>query len=142
MSAMQLLRVSVHQRISVAVEDVLVQLEKGPEAAELAVLRALLTERLSAAAEEIAGLFEKAVAEYENREQRPERETCRQEMLLNFALESEVRLHRPGGSPLTVMCLHAEDSEFARMRMSAPQTRLFLKNWSFFFFFKTSMPHF
>lgn len=96
MSPLQLLRVSVHQRISAAAEDVLLRLEKRAAAA----LRALLTERLAAAAEEVVGLFERAVAEYEARVQQSGQEMCRQGMLLNAALKLQVRLHRAGGSPL------------------------------------------
>ncbi|CAB1420964.1 unnamed protein product [Pleuronectes platessa] len=49
MSDVQLLRVSVHERISAAAEDFLLQLEKGGETARVPALRAMLTERLTAA---------------------------------------------------------------------------------------------
>ncbi|GLD69088.1 uncharacterized protein AKAME5_002040100 [Lates japonicus] len=94
MCAVQLLRVSVHERISAAAEDFLLQVEKGEETAEIPALRALLTERLTAAAEEIVGLFEETVAEYEDRVERSEREICRQRRLLDAVLKPEVRLHR------------------------------------------------
>ncbi|XP_070701989.1 gastrula zinc finger protein XlCGF26.1-like [Pempheris klunzingeri] len=94
MCAVQLLRVSVHERISAAAEDFLLQLEKGEEAAEIPALRALLTERLTAAAEEIVGLLEETVAEYEDRAERSEREICRQRRLLDAVLKPQVRLHR------------------------------------------------
>ncbi|KAG7225305.1 hypothetical protein INR49_007152 [Caranx melampygus] len=94
MCAVQLLRVSVHERISAAAEDFLLQVEKGEEAAEVPALRALLTERLTAAAEEIVGLFEETVAEYEDRVERSEREICRQRRLLDAVLKPEVKLHR------------------------------------------------
>ncbi|KAI3358274.1 hypothetical protein L3Q82_003272 [Scortum barcoo] len=94
MCAVQLLRVSVHERISAAAEDFLLRVEKGEEAAELPALRALLTERLTAAAEEIVGLLEETVAEYEDRVERSEREICRQRRLLDAVLKPEVRLHR------------------------------------------------
>ncbi|XP_018542121.1 zinc finger protein 135 [Lates calcarifer] len=94
MCAVQLLRVSVHERISAAAEDFLLQVEKGEETAEIPALRALLTERLKAAAEEIVGLFEETVAEYEDRVERSEREICRQRRLLDAVLKPEVRLHR------------------------------------------------
>ncbi|XP_030597782.1 zinc finger and SCAN domain-containing protein 2-like [Archocentrus centrarchus] len=92
MCTVKLLRVSVHERISAAAEDFLLQLEKG-EAAELPALRALLTERLTAAAEEIVALLEETVAEYEDRVERSEREICRQRRLLDAVLKPEVRLH-------------------------------------------------
>ncbi|KAG8004788.1 hypothetical protein GBF38_010576, partial [Nibea albiflora] len=94
MCAVQLLRVSVHERISAAAEDFLLRVEKGEEAAEIPALRALLTERLTAAAEEIVGLFEETVAEYEDRVERSEREICRQRRLLDAVLKPEVKLHR------------------------------------------------
>uniref|UniRef100_A0A8D3AXD1 C2H2-type domain-containing protein n=1 Tax=Scophthalmus maximus TaxID=52904 RepID=A0A8D3AXD1_SCOMX len=83
MFAVQLLRVSVHERIGAAAEDFLLQVEKGEEAARVPALRALLTERLTAAAEEIVGLLEETVAEYEDRVERSEREICRQRRLLD-----------------------------------------------------------
>nr|XP_012778259.3 uncharacterized protein LOC101463868 [Maylandia zebra] len=92
MCAVQLLRVSVHERISAAAEDFLLRLEKGEEAAELPALRALLTERLTAAAEEIVALLEETVAEYQDRVERSEREICRQRRLLDAVLKPEVRL--------------------------------------------------
>ncbi|XP_029900123.1 uncharacterized protein LOC115354087 [Myripristis murdjan] len=94
MLPLQLLRVSVHERISAAAADFLLLLEKGREAAEIPELRALLTERLTAAAEEIVGLLEKTVAEYEDKAERAEQEMCRQRKLLNILLKPQVRLHR------------------------------------------------
>ncbi|XP_059205861.1 uncharacterized protein LOC131984886 [Centropristis striata] len=90
MCGVQLLRVSVHERMRAAAEDVLLRVETGEEAA----LRALLTERLTAAAEEIVGLLEETVAEYEDRVERSEREICRQRRLLEAVLKPQVRLHR------------------------------------------------
>ncbi|XP_051811661.1 zinc finger protein 135-like isoform X1 [Acanthochromis polyacanthus] len=102
MCAVQLLRVSVHERISAAAEGFLLQLEKGQEAAELPALRALLTERLTAAAEEIVGLLEATVADYEDRVERSEREICRQRRLLDAVLKPEVRLYRADVQQLLV----------------------------------------
>uniref|UniRef100_A0A8P4KIS5 C2H2-type domain-containing protein n=1 Tax=Dicentrarchus labrax TaxID=13489 RepID=A0A8P4KIS5_DICLA len=96
-ATVQLLRVSVHERISAAAEDFLLQAGKGELTAEVPVsLRALLTERLTAAAEEIVGLFEETVAEYEDRVERSEREICRQRRLLDAVLKPQVKLHRAG----------------------------------------------
>ncbi|CAB1434031.1 unnamed protein product [Pleuronectes platessa] len=84
MSAVQLLRVSVHERLSAAAEDVLLQVEKGGEKARVPALRAKLTERL-------------ALAEYEDRmeqSERSEREIRRQRRLLDAVMQPEVRLHR------------------------------------------------
>lgn len=112
---MQLLRVSVHERLSAAAKDFLLQVEKGEEAAELPALRALLTERLTAAAEEIVALFEETVAEYEDRAERSEREMCRQRRLLDAVLKPEVMLNRAGQSLLTA----PEDPHTAHMLMLA-----------------------
>ncbi|XP_051246570.1 uncharacterized protein LOC127357960 isoform X2 [Dicentrarchus labrax] len=101
-ATVQLLRVSVHERISAAAEDFLLQAGKGELTAEVPVsLRALLTERLTAAAEEIVGLFEETVAEYEDRVERSEREICRQRRLLDAVLKPQVKLHRAGQSLLS-----------------------------------------
>ncbi|CAB1418002.1 unnamed protein product [Pleuronectes platessa] len=97
MSAVQLLRVSVHERISAAAEDFLLQVEKGGGKAQVPALRALLTERLTAAGEEILAGLEKTLAEYEDRveqSERSEREICRQRRLLDAVMQPVVRLHR------------------------------------------------
>ncbi|KAM9839124.1 uncharacterized protein ACBR49_017791 [Aulostomus maculatus] len=107
MCAVQLLRVSVHERILAAAEDFLLQLQKGEEAAEVPVLRALLTERLTAAAEQIVALLEETVAEYEDRVERSEREICRQRRLLDAVLKPEVRLHRADSHALESVNLQA-----------------------------------
>ncbi|XP_034425391.1 zinc finger protein 599-like isoform X9 [Hippoglossus hippoglossus] len=94
MCAVQLLRVSVHERISAAAEDFLLQVEKGEETAQVPAMRAMLTERLTAAVEEIDAGIEETVAEYEDRVERSEREICRQRRLLDAVMKPEVRLHR------------------------------------------------
>ncbi|CAB1428247.1 unnamed protein product [Pleuronectes platessa] len=93
MAAVQLLRVSVHERISAAAEDFLLQVEKGGGKAQVPVLRAMLTERLAAAGEEILAGLEETVAEYEDRVEQSEREICRQRRLLDAVLQPVVRLH-------------------------------------------------
>ncbi|KAM9839125.1 uncharacterized protein ACBR49_017793 [Aulostomus maculatus] len=110
MCAVQLLRVSVHERILAAAEDFLLQLEKGEEAAEVPVLRALLTERLTAAAEQIVALLEETVAEYEDRVERSEREICRQRRLLDAVLKPKVRIHQ-AVSPADVQELLVSEEE-------------------------------
>ncbi|XP_060949166.1 uncharacterized protein LOC133026304 isoform X4 [Limanda limanda] len=102
MCAVQLMRVSVHERISAAAEDFLLQVDRGPEAARVLVLRPLLLERLTAAAEAIVGLFQETVAGYEDVVQRSEREICRQRRLLDAVLKPEVRLHRADVQQLKV----------------------------------------
>lgn len=52
-------------------------------------LRAFVSQRLTAAAEDIFRLFERTVAEYEE-------ELRRQRQLLDAVLKPEVRLHRAG----------------------------------------------
>ena len=97
----QVLRVSVHERISDAAEDFLLQVEKGGETAQVPTLRALLTERLTAAADEIVAVFEETMAVYEERmerSERSEREIYRQRRLLDAVMKPELRLHRVGQS--------------------------------------------
>ncbi|XP_029901364.1 uncharacterized protein LOC115354948 isoform X4 [Myripristis murdjan] len=101
MCAVQLLRVSVHERITAAAEDFLLFLETRKEIAEIPDLRTLLNQRLTAAAEEILGLFEKTVAEYEDKVHQSEKEMCRQRNLLNIVLNPEVKLHRAVSPPDT-----------------------------------------
>ncbi|XP_071378224.1 zinc finger and SCAN domain-containing protein 12-like isoform X2 [Centroberyx affinis] len=57
-------------------------------------LRALVNQRLTAAAEEIFGLFERTIAEYEEEASRSKEEIDRQRKLLDAVLNPEVRLHR------------------------------------------------
>lgn len=52
-------------------------------------LRAFVSQRLTAAAEEIFVLFERAIAEYEE-------EVCRKHKLLDAVFNPEVRLHTAG----------------------------------------------
>lgn len=101
MCSVELLRVSVQERIDAAAEDFLLQVEKGAEPERVPALRALLTERLTAAAAEIVALFEETVAEYEVRVERSEREVSRQRRLLDVLLKPRVRLHTAGESLLT-----------------------------------------
>uniref|UniRef100_A0A672ZF73 C2H2-type domain-containing protein n=2 Tax=Sphaeramia orbicularis TaxID=375764 RepID=A0A672ZF73_9TELE len=96
MCAVQLLRVSVHERISAATEDFLLLLQKDEETTQIPALRALLTERLTAAAEEIIALFVETVADYEGRVERSEQEICRQRRLLEAVLMPQIQLHRAG----------------------------------------------
>lgn len=97
MCVLQQLRVSVHEQVIAVAEDVLEQLKK---ASKPAALRALLTERLTAAAQEIVGLFEEALIEYQDRVRRSQEQICRQEKLLDAVLKPEVRLRRANEYPL------------------------------------------
>lgn len=101
MCGVQLLRVSVHERIIAAIEDVAQQLENGEkEVANFRTLRALFSERLAAAAEEIVALFKKTVLDYESRLQRSEQEVCRQRNLLDVVLTPQVKLQRADNSQI------------------------------------------
>ncbi|MED6239330.1 hypothetical protein ATANTOWER_005017 [Ataeniobius toweri] len=100
MSSVQLLRMSVHERISAAAEDVLRQLENGKKGAKLRTQRALITARLTAVAEEIFGLFKETLAEYEEKLQRSEQEIFRHRKQLDALLKPEVRLYRSEQSQL------------------------------------------
>ncbi|XP_071373150.1 zinc finger protein OZF-like [Centroberyx affinis] len=57
-------------------------------------LRALVKQRLTAAAEEIFGLFERTIADYEEEASGLKEENDRQRKLLDAVLNPEVRLHR------------------------------------------------
>ncbi|CAB1434331.1 unnamed protein product [Pleuronectes platessa] len=94
MAAVQLLRESVHERISAAAEDLLLQVEKGGGKAQVPALRAMLTERLMAAGEEILAGLGETLAEYEDLVEQSEREICRQRRLLDSVMQPVVRLHR------------------------------------------------
>ncbi|KAI9523176.1 hypothetical protein NQZ68_030524, partial [Dissostichus eleginoides] len=58
------------------------------------MLRLVVSERLTAAALEIFGLFERTVAEYEEQLCRSKEENERHRKLLDAVLKPEVRLHR------------------------------------------------
>ncbi len=60
------------------------------------LLRALVNQRLTAAAEEIIGLFERTIAEYEEELCRSKEENERQRKLLDAVFSPRVRLHRAG----------------------------------------------
>lgn len=100
MRTIQLLRVSIYERMNAAAEAILQQLQKDEKAAKLRPLRALLYERLTAAAEEIVGLLQKTVSDYEDRVQLSEEENSRQREILDAVLKPEVRLHRLDQKPL------------------------------------------
>ncbi|XP_062260735.1 zinc finger protein 2-like [Platichthys flesus] len=94
MSVVHLLRVLVHERITAAAEHFLLQGEIGGGKARVPALRAMLTERLTAAEEEILTVLEETVAEYEDRVERSEQEICRQRRLLDAVMKPVVQLHR------------------------------------------------
>ncbi|XP_039664052.1 zinc finger protein 79-like [Perca fluviatilis] len=58
------------------------------------MLRALVEQRLTAAAEEIFGLFERTIAEYEEELCRSKEENERQQKLLDAVFSPQLRLHR------------------------------------------------
>ena len=60
------------------------------------MLRGFVSRRLTAAVEEIFGLFERTIAEYEQELSRSQRDNERQRKLLDAVLKPEVRLHRAG----------------------------------------------
>uniref|UniRef100_A0A8C9XUH7 Zinc finger protein 865 n=1 Tax=Sander lucioperca TaxID=283035 RepID=A0A8C9XUH7_SANLU len=60
------------------------------------MLRALVEQRLTAAAEEIFGLFERTIAEYEEELCRSKEENERQRELLDAVYNPQLRLHRAG----------------------------------------------
>ncbi|KAI3358992.1 hypothetical protein L3Q82_015374 [Scortum barcoo] len=66
------------------------------------MLRALVKQRLTAAAEEIFVLFERTIAEYEEELSRSKEENERQRKLLDAVFKPEVRLHRADVQQLLV----------------------------------------
>ncbi|CAB1418670.1 unnamed protein product [Pleuronectes platessa] len=104
MSAVELLRVSVHDRISAAAEDFLLQVEEGGGKARVPELRAMLIERLMAAGDQILAGLEETLLKYEDHVEQSEREIRRHRKLFDAVMKPEVRLHRAGQSleePLT-----------------------------------------
>ncbi|XP_078020599.1 uncharacterized protein LOC144459804 [Epinephelus lanceolatus] len=67
------------------------------------MLRALVKQRLTAAAEEIFGLFERTIAEYEEELCRSKEENERQRKLLEAVLNPQLRLHRADVQQLSVV---------------------------------------
>ncbi|XP_078112518.1 uncharacterized protein LOC144521783 isoform X2 [Sander vitreus] len=66
------------------------------------MLRALVEQRLTAAAEEIFGLFERTIAEYEEELCRSKKENERQQKLLDAVLNHEVQIQRTDVQQLLV----------------------------------------
>lgn len=97
MSNIQLLRDKVSERLTAAAEELLQRLEAGEASAQTLGLRALLTQRLAAAAEEIVALFQKTVAELEERAERSEEEVKRRRKVWDALLKPQDRLQRSGG---------------------------------------------
>ncbi|XP_053268285.1 gastrula zinc finger protein XlCGF48.2 [Pleuronectes platessa] len=94
MSAVELLRVSVHDRISAAAEDFLLQVEEGGGKARVPELRAMLIERLMAAGDQILAGLEETLLKYEDHVEQSEREIRRHRKLFDAVMKPEVRLHR------------------------------------------------
>ncbi|XP_078020012.1 uncharacterized protein LOC117245941 isoform X1 [Epinephelus lanceolatus] len=67
------------------------------------MLRSLVKQRLTAAAEEIFGLFERTIAEYEEELCRSKEENERQQKLLDAVFNPQLRLHRADVQQLLVV---------------------------------------
>ncbi|XP_032367363.1 uncharacterized protein LOC116686451 isoform X1 [Etheostoma spectabile] len=67
------------------------------------MLRALVEQRLTAAAEEIFGLFERTIAEYEEELCRSKEENERQRELLDAVFNPQLRVHRPDVQHLSMV---------------------------------------
>ncbi|XP_074469087.1 uncharacterized protein LOC141754120 isoform X2 [Sebastes fasciatus] len=67
------------------------------------MLRALVKQRLTAAAEEICGLFERTIAEYEEELSRSKEENERQQKLLDAVFNPQLQLHRADIQQLLVV---------------------------------------
>ncbi|XP_071758986.2 uncharacterized protein LOC139914545 [Centroberyx gerrardi] len=64
--------------------------------AKMQLMRALVSQRLNAAAEEIFGVVQRTIAEYEEEACRSKQEIERQRKLLDAVLKPEIKLHRTG----------------------------------------------
>ncbi|XP_074470433.1 uncharacterized protein LOC141754899 [Sebastes fasciatus] len=67
------------------------------------MLRALVKQRLTAAAEEICGLFERTIAEYEEELSRSKEENERQQKLLDAVFNPQLQIHRADDQQLLVV---------------------------------------
>ncbi|XP_033492635.1 uncharacterized protein LOC117263429 [Epinephelus lanceolatus] len=72
------------------------------------VLRELVKQRLTAAAEEIFGLFDRTIAEYEEELSRSKEENERQQKLLDAVLNPQLRLHRADAQQLLLSVVKEE----------------------------------
>ncbi|XP_078100782.1 uncharacterized protein LOC144513553 [Sander vitreus] len=79
------------------------QLLKRGKMCKVQMLRALVEQRLTAAAEEIFGLFERTIAEYEEELCRSKEENERQRELLDAVFNPQLRLHRADVEQLLVV---------------------------------------
>ncbi|KAF7645762.1 hypothetical protein LDENG_00198550 [Lucifuga dentata] len=66
------------------------------------ILRELVNQRLSAAVEEVVGLCERTIAEYEEEISRSQQQNVRQQKLLNAVFNPKVQLHRADKQQLLV----------------------------------------
>ncbi|XP_039657013.1 gastrula zinc finger protein XlCGF57.1-like isoform X1 [Perca fluviatilis] len=73
------------------------------------MLRALVEQRLTAAAEEIFGLFERTIAEYEEELCRSKEENERQRELLDAVFNPQLRLHRADVEQLSAVIPETDD---------------------------------
>ncbi|XP_035859521.1 zinc finger protein 397-like isoform X6 [Sander lucioperca] len=80
------------------------------------MLRALVEQRLTAAAEEIFGLFEGTIAEYEEELCRSKEKNERQQKLLDAVLNPQLRLHR-AELPQQHVCKEEEDLSDQELNM-------------------------
>ncbi|XP_054461506.1 zinc finger protein ZFP2-like [Anoplopoma fimbria] len=77
--------------------------QRQTEQMELQILRSLVNQRLTAPAEEIFGLFERTIAEYEEELSRSKEENERQRKLLDAVFKPQLRLHRADVQQLLVV---------------------------------------
>ena len=76
------------------------------------MLSLLVKQRLTAAAEEISGLFERTIAEYEEELCRSQEENERQRKLLDAVLQPRVQLHRAGWFWLVLLTSASHSVQF------------------------------
>lgn len=74
------------------------------------MLRALMNERLTAVVEEICGLFETTIAEYEKKVSHSKEEIEQQRKLLNAVISNGVKLHNAGLYSFITVTVHTHCS--------------------------------
>lgn len=68
--------------------------------AEVLVLRSLVRQRQTTAAEEVCGLFERTIAQHDHKVRRSQEDKTRHQKLLDAVFNCKVVLHRGGPSRL------------------------------------------
>ncbi|KAF7644524.1 hypothetical protein LDENG_00220610, partial [Lucifuga dentata] len=88
---------------------------------KLQILRELVNQRLTAAFEDIQGLFDRTISEYEEEFHRSQQEKQREVKRLKAAFNPEVRLHRAGLFTFCVLSRRSNTFSMQERRSSLDQ---------------------